>query len=121
MISNGFKKGMFYSHHACMDDGCLNAVCSLGHMCKCSLHTKLGPVLTAFCFDVLSNGNRAKGCIIAAEQRQKSLDKGCMMCNGSSKPSTSSSSSWARRQQQQQQPGEEAAAAAEGELVWWSA
>lgn len=87
-ISNGFKKGRFYSHLACTDDGCLNTVCSLGHICKCFLHKKLSAILTALCFDVLSNGNRAKSCIYAAEQRKKNLDKGCVMCNGSNVSTT---------------------------------
>jgi len=80
-IRNGFKKGMFYSHHACTNDGCLNAVCPLGHMCKCSLHTKLGPVLSAFCFDVLSNGNRAKSCINKTARNEK---LGCIFLQESS-------------------------------------
>ena len=85
-ITNGFKKGRFHSHIACTVDGCLDAVCPLGHKCKCSVHKLLGPVLTALCFPVLPNGNRKKSCFNTVALNEKQQDKGCKMCNGSSVP-----------------------------------
>ena len=63
LVSNGFKKSVFYTDRPCQVQDCKDPACVFGHTCKCKSHISMGAVLKGECFSLLKNGDRTKSCL----------------------------------------------------------
>jgi hypothetical protein len=63
LVSNGFKKSVFYTDQPCQVPNCKDPACVFGHTCKCNSHRALGAVLKGECFSLFKNGDRTASCL----------------------------------------------------------
>jgi hypothetical protein len=65
---NGFKLSVFYTDQPCQVRNCKDPACVFGHICKCSIHMKIGAVLKGECFSLFKNGDCTKSCLRKSKQ-----------------------------------------------------
>ena len=75
LVSNGFKKSVFYTDRPCQVRDCKDPACVFGHTCKCFSHRTIGDVLKGECFSIFKNGDRTKSCLYKSRGDKNSTRK----------------------------------------------